>query len=152
VLATDEVPLPPRIETRSYDGTAPAPRRILVVDDNRDAATTLALLLSLEGHDTTVAYDGLEARDKARAWRPDVMILDLGLPGINGYDVCRAVRQDPAGADVLMVALTGWGQDTDQQRSAEAGFDVHLVKPVEHEHLRDILLAGTAGRDRPGPG
>ena len=127
------------------------PRRILVVDDNRDAAVTLAMLLRIEGHVTEVAYDGIEARDKALAWKPDVMILDLGLPGMNGYEVCRAVREGSNGHQVFMVALTGWGQESDQQRSAEAGFHVHLVKPVAPGQLREILGASMPGRDRSGP-
>jgi PAS domain S-box-containing protein len=114
-------------------------RRILVVDDNRDAAVSLAMLLKVTGNDTQTAYDGLEAIEKAAAYKPDVILLDIGLPKLNGYDACRAIREQPWGKHIMMVALTGWGQDEDRRKSSEAGFDTHLVKPVDHAVLAKLL-------------
>ena len=90
-------------------------RRILVVDDNRDAAASLAMMLSLLGHDTRMAHDGLEALEQAEAFRPDVILLDIGLPKLNGYDVCRRIRENPWGQGMIIVAATGWGQDEDRR-------------------------------------
>ncbi|WP_010583404.1 ATP-binding response regulator [Schlesneria paludicola] len=117
-----------------------ARRRILVVDDNQDSARTLSMMLKLMGHDTATAFDGLEALDVANSYRPDAILLDIGLPKLNGYDVCRRLRQLPAGRQILVIALTGWGQDEDRSRSSEAGFDHHLVKPVDVAVL-EMLLA-----------
>lgn len=105
--------------------------RVLVVDDNRDAADALAMLLRYSGHETFVAYDGASAFASAEQHRPDVMLLDIGLPGMSGHDVCRRMRQEPWGRDIRMIALTGWGQEDDRRKSREAGFDGHLVKPVD---------------------
>ena len=120
-------------------GIATKPRRILITDDNRDAATSLALLLRYGGHEVEMAHDGRQAIDKAEAWRPDVMLLDLGMPKMNGYDVCRAIRQTTWGKDIQIVALTGWGQEQDRRNTREAGFNAHLVKPVDPAVLRDVL-------------
>jgi PAS domain S-box-containing protein len=114
-------------------------RRILVVDDNRDSAESLTILLRLAGNETHTAYDGQEALDLATKVQPDVLLLDIGLPKLNGYDVCRRIREHPWGRNVLMVALTGWGQDDDRRKSREAGFDDHLVKPVQHAALMKVL-------------
>jgi CheY-like chemotaxis protein len=114
-------------------------RRVLVVDDNQDAADTLALLLELMGHQTRTAHDGLAALDAAAAFAPDVVLLDIGLPKMNGYDVCREMRKQPWGQRAYLVALTGWGQAEDQRRASEAGFDRHLVKPVEESVLQKLL-------------
>jgi PAS domain S-box-containing protein len=113
--------------------------RVLVVDDNVDAATSLALLLRLQGSETDTAYDGDEAVSVAAERRPDVVLLDIGLPRRNGYDVCRAIRAEPWGRKITMIALTGWGQEQDRQRSAAAGFDHHLVKPVDPAALTRLL-------------
>jgi CheY-like chemotaxis protein len=113
--------------------------RILVVDDNRDAADALASLLELEGNEAHVAHDGNAALEAAEALRPDVMLVDIGLPGRNGYEVAARIRQEPWGASVLLAALTGWGHPEDRARSEEAGFDYHLVKPVELDVLTDLL-------------
>lgn len=115
--------------------------RVLVVDDNKDSARTLERLLSIMGHETRTAYDGGEAMELARSYRPDVILLDIGLPVMSGYEAARSIRCQPWGQDVLMVALTGWGQEDDRRRSREAGFDVHLVKPVEPDVLRGLLAA-----------
>ncbi len=114
-------------------------RRILVVDDNRDAATSLAELLELTGHDIRVAHDGLEAVSAADRFRPDVVLLDIGLPKLNGFEVARKIRQEAWGEKMTLVALTGWGQDEDRRKSSEAGFDAHMVKPVDPVVLMKLL-------------
>jgi PAS domain S-box-containing protein len=118
--------------------SAPA-RRILIVDDNRDSALSLALLLQLGGYQTHTAHDGPAAVDAARAFRPEVALLDIGLPGLNGYEVARRIRKELGLKDAILVALTGWGQDEDRRRAREAGFDHHLVKPVDPQELRALL-------------
>lgn len=119
-------------------------RRILVVDDNQDSASTMAILLRLMGNVTQTANDGLQAVEAASDFRPDVVLLDIGLPHIDGYEACRRIRQQPGGSEVVMVAVTGWGQDEDRMRSSEAGFDHHLVKPVDQTTLEDILASVTS--------
>lgn len=114
-------------------------RRILVVDDNRDAADSLATLLRLRGNDTRTAHDGAEAVRLAAAYQPHVVLLDIGMPLMNGYDACRAIRQQQSGERCVMIALTGWGQDADRRKSKEAGFDGHLVKPVDFMELLALL-------------
>ncbi len=105
------------------------------------------MLLKLDGHETQTAHDGLEAIEAAERLRPDVVLLDIGLPKLNGYEVCRRIRQQPWGKDLVLVALTGWGQEEDRQRSTEAGFDTHLVKPVDHEALAELLASlSTSGK------
>ena len=119
--------------------------RILVADDNLDAADSLAMLLTIEGNETLTAHDGLEALEVAAAFRPDVMFLDIGMPKLNGYEVGRRMRQHAWGKGVVLIALTGWGQEEDKRRSLEAGFDFHLVKPVLPDAL-DELLAGVTSK------
>lgn len=115
--------------------------RVLVVDDNRDAAQMLAMVLKLSGHDTHVAYDGVEAIDAAAKLHPDVILLDIGLPRLNGYEAARRIReQQPNGRRPVLVAVSGWGQDADRRRSQEAGFAAHLVKPVDPIALRKLLV------------
>ena len=118
---------------------AGAARRILIVDDNRDSADSLALLLVHAGHETHTAHDGYSGLQAAEALRPDVILLDIGMPQLNGYEVARRIRQAPWGGDVTLVALTGWGQAEDRAKSREAGFDEHFVKPVEHRVLANFL-------------
>jgi CheY-like chemotaxis protein len=117
------------------------PLRILVVDDNRDAAKSLALLLKLRGHKAQLAFDGHDAVAQAAANDPQVILLDIGLPRMNGYDACRAIRELPTATRPMVIALTGWGQDEDRRRTAEAGFDAHLVKPVNYHELTEMLEA-----------
>jgi PAS domain S-box-containing protein len=132
-------------------------RRVLVVDDNEDAANSLALLLQLAGQEVRVAYDGPSALLMAQSFRPHLVLLDLGMPGMDGYEVARRLRQQPGTEKLRLVALTGWGQEKDRQRSLEAGFDRHLVKPLEPEALYTVLgesatlgrLAPTVGSLRP---
>jgi CheY-like chemotaxis protein len=130
------VPAPVR-KAEAEDGE-PAAHRILVVDDNRDSAESLALLLRLSGHDVRTAHDGVHAVDLAGEFGPEVVLLDIGLPGMNGYDAARGIRAH-LGSEVTIVAMTGWGQAEDRRRSSEAGFDPHLVKPVDHDLLRRII-------------
>jgi CheY-like chemotaxis protein len=113
--------------------------RILVVDDHRDAAYSLAKLLRLMGNDTRTAYDGQEGVAVAAEFRPDVMLLDIGLPKLNGYEACRRIREQPWGKQVVLVAVTGWGQEDDRRRSREAEFDHHMVKPVDPDELMKLL-------------
>ena len=115
------------------------PRRILVVDDNYDSAESLALLLQLHGHEVRQAHDGVEAVEAAAAFAPEIVVLDIGLPKLNGYDAARQIRALPSGKRIVLVALTGWGQAADRQRSAESGFDLHLVKPVNPEALSKLI-------------
>jgi PAS domain S-box-containing protein len=116
-------------------------RRILVVDDNEDSATSLAMLLKITGNETHTAHDGLAALDAAETLRPEVILLDIGLPKLNGHDVCRRIRQQPWGKSVVVIAMTGWGQDEDRRKSRDNGFDHHLVKPVDYAALMKFLTA-----------
>jgi DNA-binding response OmpR family regulator len=113
--------------------------RILVVDDNRDNAESLARLLQLMGHETAIAYDGLSAVDSVDAFRPEIVLLDVGLPGLDGYEVARRIRAQSWGKDMTLIAVTGWGQAEDRRRSREAGFDHHMVKPVDFGELGKVL-------------
>jgi CheY-like chemotaxis protein len=115
--------------------------RVLVVDDNEDSADSLSMLLDLMGHDTRTAYDGLSAVETATAFRPHVILLDIGLPKLNGYDACRRIREQQWDETVVIIALTGWGNDEDKCRSKEAGFNFHMVKPVDPAAL-EKLMAG----------
>ncbi len=103
----------------------------------------MAMLLRRVGHQVDTAFDGVEAVERAETFRPDVMLLDLGMPRMNGYDVCRSIRQKPWGKDILIVALTGWGQDLDRKNSRDAGFDEHLVKPVNPLVLDEVIAANS---------
>jgi PAS domain S-box-containing protein len=122
---------------------ARAPVRVLLVEDNADAADSLAMLLEILGHRVRVATDGAAALDVAETHRPDVMLVDIGLPGMDGYEVARRVRRDPRLAGVTLVALTGYARDEDRRRALDAGFDCHLVKPVDIDQLQS-LVAGVA--------
>jgi PAS domain S-box-containing protein len=114
-------------------------RRILVVDDNFDSAETMAVLLDLEGHDTRMIHDGPTALKLAQAFRPEVVLLDIGMPGMDGYAVAARLRELPETRDSVLIAMTGYGQPADRTRSHEAGFDHHLVKPVDVEALRSLI-------------
>jgi PAS domain S-box-containing protein len=118
-----------------------APMRVLVADDNPDSANGLALLLKIRGNEVRTAHDGLEVISAAEAFRPEVMLLDIGMPKLNGYEVCRHIRAQSWGKTTAIIALTGWGQEEDRRRSREAGFDHHLVKPVELAVLEPLLEA-----------
>ncbi len=128
-------------QTASHDGAGRfrGEYRILVVDDNRDAAESMRVLLKLMGANVSTAFDGLEALDVAETFRPEAVLLDIGMPKLHGYDAARRFRNEKWGKDIVLVALTGWGRQEDRQRSEEAGFDGHLVKPVQVSALRQLL-------------
>jgi PAS domain S-box-containing protein len=146
----------PEREHPAFAPTADAlVRRVLVVDDNRDSAESMALLLRLVGHEVRVAFDGPDALEAAARFRPDLVLLDIGLPGMTGYDVARRLRSSTAARGVVLVAMTGYGQEEDRGESRRAGFDMHLTKPVELEDLRKALDAAPGpaddfATDRPG--
>ncbi|MBX3443425.1 MAG: response regulator [Planctomyces sp.] len=138
------LPLAPTAPNEKPAPVAAAPgeiprRRILVVDDNRDSANTLSMLLRFDKHSVRCAYDGLDAVEQAGDFQPDVVLLDIGLPRLNGYDAARRIRELSGSRVVVLVAMTGWGQEEDRQRSRAAGFDFHLVKPVDRESLNRLL-------------
>src|SRR6185369_2065831 len=119
---------------------APAQQcRVLVVDDNVDAAEVMAVLLRHFGHEVMVVHDGVGVLDVVRAFLPQVVLLDIGLPGLHGYEVARLIRREFRREQLPLVALTGYGQEVDRRRSGEAGFDQHLVKPVEAEVIRKLI-------------
>jgi PAS domain S-box-containing protein len=132
--ATQQLP-----KVKGEKTVAPAKRRILVVDDNKDSADSLSMMLSLTGMEVRTAYDGLEAVEAAAAFHPDVVLLDIGMPKLNGYEVARQIREQPWGKDMVLVAVTGWGQQEDRRKSHEAGFNGHMVKPVDHAALMKLL-------------
>ena len=122
---------------------------MLIADDNADAADSLALLLSLDGYEVRTAYNGHEAVTVAQIFHPDVALLDIGMPDMDGYAAGSAIRQQPGGTDVCLIALTGRGQDDDKHRSRQAGFAMHLTKPVDPSRLRTLLLQLQQDRARP---
>ena len=138
----------PTVEARDPAASQPSatatarvtPHRVLIVDDNKDGAETLSMLLDFEGHETRMAHTGQDGLEEVRRFRPSVMLLDIGLPGMSGYDVCRRVREE-WGKTITIVALTGWGQDEHRKQAREAGFDTHMVKPVNHDALMKLLAS-----------
>jgi CheY-like chemotaxis protein len=128
--------LQPRSAPTTQDG-----KKVLVVDDNRDGADMLRMALDLMGHDVACVYDGRSALTQGQATQPQVVVLDIGLPDMDGYAVAREIRRQAWGKDVLLVAATGWGQDKDRAATAQAGFDIHLVKPVNFTELDAMLRA-----------
>ena len=149
------VALAPRPERKRQPATRRPTARgvdVLLADDNRDFADTLARVLDAEGHRVTVVYDGKSALEAATRTRPDVGLFDVGMPGLNGYDLAEALRRQPGGYELVMVAITGWGQETDQRRAREAGFDHHLVKPVDPAIVLELLdRVATATRQATRP-
>ena len=121
------------------NAAAPSRRRLLVVDDNVDAAQTLGAILELGGHEVRVAYSGSEGLRIASEWRPEVGVLDIGIPDMDGYELCRAIREQSADRQPMLIACTGWGQQEDVQRAHQAGFDHHLVKPVDPDAVLRLL-------------
>ncbi len=113
--------------------------RILVVDDNHDSALSLAMVLTMMGHETRTAHDGEAAVTTAESFLPEVILLDIGLPKLNGYEVAQQIRQHPWGEEMFLIAVTGWGQDEDRRRSADAGLNLHMVKPVTPAALESVL-------------
>jgi CheY-like chemotaxis protein len=130
--------IPARDNPRT-EGDLKSSLRILVVDDNRDSADSLSMMLKMMGNDTRTAYDGEEAVAAAADFRPNVILLDIGLPKLIGYETCRQIRDQPEGNEVVIIAQTGWGQEDDRQRTHDAGFDHHMVKPVDPQVLIKLL-------------
>jgi CheY-like chemotaxis protein len=122
-----------------FSGSQPATRRILVADDNADSAETCAMLLQMWGHDVRVAHDGQEALAVAGDFRPEIALVDIGMPRMNGYEVAEAVRKTDWGKEIVLVAVTGWGHDEDKEKAAASGFDRHLAKPVDPQHLQPLI-------------
>jgi PAS domain S-box-containing protein len=143
---TVRLPLEPEPAAVSAAAEAPQPSgkhfRILIVEDHKDAANSLRILLEVLGHEVRVAYTGPAGVEAAREWRPDVVLCDIGLPGLDGYGVARELRLNPTTARTRLLALTGYSQDEDKRRSREAGFDYHLVKPADPDELRKLLASG----------
>ena len=131
----------PARRTRKELVAATERRRVLVVDDNRDAASSLAMVLDSLKYETRTAFDGVDAIEAASEFRPSIVLLDIGMPRLNGYDACRRIRKKPWGRNMVIVALTGWGRAPDQERSKAAGFDFHLVKPVDPALLSRLLTS-----------
>jgi CheY-like chemotaxis protein len=125
-----------------------SPRRVLVVDDNRDAADSLAVLLRRIGLEICVTYSGPEALEELVTFDPEVIFLDIGMPVMDGYEVVRRIREEPGGRDRLVIALTGWGQEDDRRKSREAGFDHHLTKPVDLSQLQTLLVPAEVAVER----
>jgi CheY-like chemotaxis protein len=142
------LPMQPEPAALSRMPQAPPPKdkklRVLVVEDNRDAADSLRLLLELYGYDVTVAYTGPAGVEAAKRWQPDVVLCDIGLPGLDGYEVARELRRHPSTARARMIAVTGYGGDQERARSRAAGFDAHLTKPADPTALHELLACSTA--------
>ena len=142
------LPLAPQATDRDHGAAArpqaetlprPSAKRLLVVDDNRDAANSLAMLMRLQGHEVRVAFSGLAALEMLKAYEPDLAFLDIGMPGMDGYEVARRIRGQDGRGNTVLAALTGWGQQEDRRRTAEAGFDYHLVKPPEPKTIEELI-------------
>ncbi len=146
-VAEPRAPIPPALPRTGEQDMAAL--RVLVVDDNRDGADSLATILNLLGADVHVAYDGPSALELLPICRPAVVLLDIGMPGMDGHEVALRVREDPEHRDMTLIAMTGWGQESDRRRSKAAGFEHHLVKPVEFEALRALLLSLKVGSRSP---
>ena len=134
-----EPPVEPKTTRIDADSSAGTARRVLIVEDNSDAREALTMLLEESGHDVRAAADGMEALSQAEQFTPDVVLLDIGLPGLDGYAVARQLRASPRSADALLVAITGYGQPEDRALARAAGFDYHLLKPVEPTRLFELL-------------
>jgi CheY-like chemotaxis protein len=143
---------PPQPQASSPPAEKARPRgpslRVLVVDDNVDTVTTLAMLVRESGHEARAAYDGSEVLEAALDYRPNVVLLDIGLPGLNGFEVAKRLRQQPTLKNAVLVAMTGYGQESDRRRSQEAGFDHHLVKPGDFGKVLQILETVSASPPR----
>lgn len=138
-------------EESATNGASPtAPRRILIADDNLDALESLAILLECDGHEVCKAADGAAAVQLAASWQPDLALLDIGMPALDGYEVARRIRAQPWGQSIVLIALSGWGQSEDVRRSTEAGFNLHLVKPLNFDAFADVL-SQLSGKQRPRP-
>lgn len=143
---------PTPVDTPGRQNERPAPakvrQRILVVDDNVDAVESMAMALKLLGHEVATAHDGAEAIQAANLFQPDLVFLDLGMPKLNGYETARQIRQQPWGQQMVLVALTGWGQEEDRRRTLEAGFNCHVVKPIDFLRLEQLVADAANGNNR----
>lgn len=119
-------------------------KRILIVDDNKDCVDSLAMLLEMNGYEALASLDSADALVIAASERPDVILLDIGMPGIDGFELCRRLRREPWGKDALIVAITGWGREADQDEAFAAGCDHHFLKPVQFDALRGLLSSRLA--------
>jgi CheY-like chemotaxis protein len=126
---------------RPHTNVNTSKHRILVVDDNKDSADSLSMLLRVKGHEVRTARDGLQAIEITPDFLPNVILMDIGMPKLNGYDTTRQIRTLPSGKDVMIIALTGWGQPEDLRQSTEAGCSAHLVKPIDLAELERLLLS-----------
>jgi len=145
--STRRLPVEPAMDAPGLQASSAKGIRVLVVDDNVDGATTMAQFLDILGYETLMVHDGLAAVSAAASFQPDVVVLDIGLPHLDGHEVARRIRQAPGGSEMLLIAVSGWGQAEDRQKSREAGFDRHFVKPVELETLMEVVaLAHAPGR------
>jgi CheY-like chemotaxis protein len=140
-LTAKRVQVPRRGAATSALTAAVRRRRIVIADDNQDTADSLKVLLELDGHEVRAIADGEGAIELARSVKPDFLLLDIGMPKLNGYDVARHIRMQPWGREMRLVAITGWGQPEDRSCAIKAGFDYHLTKPVSLEDLAEILNA-----------
>ncbi len=118
---------------------SPIGRRVLIADDNEDAAQSLSILLGMEGHEVEVVHDGRRAMEQFTTWRPDAALLDIGMPGLDGYQVARQIRATAGGLNLLLVAVTGWGEQSDKDLALAAGFDHHFTKPLEPDRILELL-------------
>jgi CheY-like chemotaxis protein len=142
---------PPERTAPAPKAAAFAPRRVLIIDDNRDQATSLAMLLELMGHEVKTAFDARTAIGVAARFEPDLAMIDVSMPGMDGNELARRLRQDPSLSTTTLVALTGWGQEADRKRSRDAGFDYHLVKPADIAQVEKIIAAAPARNLTPRP-
>jgi CheY-like chemotaxis protein len=140
----DDITVPPALADESLPPGAGRPVRVLVIEDHRDSAHSLRMLLEVLGHEVRVAYSGPEGVQVAAEWAPEAVVSDIGLPGLDGYGVAAALRQDPATARSLLIAISGYGRDEEVRRALDAGFHHYLVKPASPLHLQSLLAA--AGR------
>jgi CheY-like chemotaxis protein len=135
----------PQEEESPEESERTAGCRVLVADDNHDSAESLGMLLEMAGHEVRLAYDGQEALESADRFLPNVMLLDIGLPKLDGFEVASRLRKDSRHDSMLLVAVTGYGTDSDRERARAAGFDHHMVKPVDPRALRDLIAVGCYG-------
>jgi CheY-like chemotaxis protein len=148
-LASQGAVPPPKVTKAAFEiERLPANQHILIVDDSADVARSMAMLLQAEGHEVRTELDGAAALRTLQAWRPDVVLLDIGLPQMDGYEVARRMRECPAGERALLIAVTGWGQPEDRRRSTDAGFDFHVTKPVELNVLNALLRSAKPLKNR----
>jgi CheY-like chemotaxis protein len=138
--AMKEAP-PAAVQLEQESQATASPQKILVVDDSLDGARSLSMLLEILGHEVRTVHDGLSALAEAQKSVPEIVLMDIGLPGIDGFEVARRMRQDHGMRDTTLVAITGYGHDEDRRRSREAGFDAHLVKPIDPKDLNRLLAS-----------